>query len=181
VSCWILTWNASNWTVYGSIIDYSKKQDLVRSVSWCTSSDPSTKRSLSVMQEHPSTAIGIKQIKHNHSPCHQCCSFNWQNELYTISSTNPRWAFVVDYGPFSLWVIHKEGLCHSSGNINRLMMMIMTLQLFWPPVMVLYSRATQEVTGSISVQYKHLCALIVFVFGLGVSIYNLKVFDGRLV
>jgi hypothetical protein len=29
---------------------------------------------------------------------------------------------VVGYGPFSLWVIHKEGLCPSSGDINRLMM-----------------------------------------------------------
>jgi hypothetical protein len=32
---------------------------------------------------------------------------------------------VVGYGPFSLWVIHKEGLCPSSGDINRLMMMMM--------------------------------------------------------
>jgi hypothetical protein len=31
---------------------------------------------------------------------------------------------VVGYGPFSLWVIHKEGLCPSSGDINRLMMMM---------------------------------------------------------
>jgi hypothetical protein len=30
----------------------------------------------------------------------------------------------VGYGPFSLCVIHKEGLCPSSGDINRLMMMI---------------------------------------------------------
>jgi hypothetical protein len=29
---------------------------------------------------------------------------------------------VVGYGPFSLWVIHKEALCPSSGDINRLMM-----------------------------------------------------------
>jgi hypothetical protein len=28
----------------------------------------------------------------------------------------------VGYGPFSLCVIHKEGLCPSSGDINRLMM-----------------------------------------------------------
>jgi hypothetical protein len=27
------------------------------------------------------------------------------------------------FGPFSLCVIHKEGLCPSSGDINRLMMM----------------------------------------------------------
>jgi hypothetical protein len=28
------------------------------------------------------------------------------------------------YGTFSLCVIHKEGLCHNSGDINRLMMMM---------------------------------------------------------
>jgi hypothetical protein len=33
-------------------------------------------------------------------------------------------ARVLGYGPFSLWAIHKEGLCPSSGDINRLMMMI---------------------------------------------------------
>jgi hypothetical protein len=31
---------------------------------------------------------------------------------------------VVGYGPFSLCIIDKEGLCPSSGDINRLMMMI---------------------------------------------------------
>jgi hypothetical protein len=39
--------------------------------------------------------------------------------------TNPYWALVVGYGPFSLCVIHKEGLCPSSGDINRLKMMMM--------------------------------------------------------
>jgi hypothetical protein len=34
---------------------------------------------------------------------------------------------VVGYGPFSLCVIHKEGLCPSSGDINRLMMMTITM------------------------------------------------------
>jgi hypothetical protein len=29
----------------------------------------------------------------------------------------------VNYGSFSLCVIHKEGLCPNSGDINRLMMM----------------------------------------------------------
>jgi hypothetical protein len=38
---------------------------------------------------------------------------------------NSHWARVVGYGPFSLWVIHKEGLCLSSGDINRLMMIMM--------------------------------------------------------
>jgi hypothetical protein len=31
------------------------------------------------------------------------------------------------YGPFSLCIIHKKGLCPSSGDINRLMMMIIGL------------------------------------------------------
>jgi hypothetical protein len=39
--------------------------------------------------------------------------------------TNPHWARVVGYDPFSLWVIHKEGLCPSSGDINRLMIVCM--------------------------------------------------------
>jgi hypothetical protein len=34
----------------------------------------------------------------------------------------------VGYGPFSLWLIHKEGLYPSSGDINRLMMMMMMIQ-----------------------------------------------------
>jgi hypothetical protein len=38
--------------------------------------------------------------------------------------TNPHWAHVVGYGPFSLYVIHKEGLCPSGGDFNRLMMMV---------------------------------------------------------
>jgi hypothetical protein len=37
----------------------------------------------------------------------------------------------VGYGPVSWWVIHKEGLCPSSGGINRLMMMMTTLFLPW--------------------------------------------------
>jgi hypothetical protein len=34
---------------------------------------------------------------------------------------------VVGYGPFSLSVFHKEGLCPSSGDINRLTMMMMNV------------------------------------------------------
>jgi hypothetical protein len=41
---------------------------------------------------------------------------------HTHSPTNPHWARVVGYGPFSLCLIHKEGFCSSSGDINRLMM-----------------------------------------------------------
>jgi hypothetical protein len=45
--------------------------------------------------------------------------------LQLIALTNLHWARLVGYGSFSLWVIHKEGLCPSSGDINRLMMMMM--------------------------------------------------------
>jgi hypothetical protein len=46
--------------------------------------------------------------------------------LQFLAPTNPHWARVVRYGPVSilLCVIHKEGLCTSSGDINRLMMMM---------------------------------------------------------
>jgi hypothetical protein len=41
--------------------------------------------------------------------------------LQSLALTHKHWAHVVDYGPFSLCVIYKEGLCCSSGHINRLM------------------------------------------------------------
>jgi hypothetical protein len=47
--------------------------------------------------------------------------------LQSIAPTNPHWAHVVGYGPFSLCVIHKEGLFPSSEDINRLMMMMIFL------------------------------------------------------
>jgi hypothetical protein len=40
--------------------------------------------------------------------------------------TNPHWARMMGYGPFSLWVIHKERLCPRSEDIIRLMMMIIS-------------------------------------------------------
>jgi hypothetical protein len=43
--------------------------------------------------------------------------------LQSLAPTNPHWARVVGYGPFTLCVIHKEVLCPSSGDINRLMML----------------------------------------------------------
>jgi hypothetical protein len=41
----------------------------------------------------------------------------------TAFAVNPHWARVVVYGPFSLGVIHKKGLCPNSGNINSLMIL----------------------------------------------------------
>jgi hypothetical protein len=43
--------------------------------------------------------------------------------LQLLAATNPHWARV-GYGPFSSCEIHKEALCPSSGDINRLMMMM---------------------------------------------------------
>jgi hypothetical protein len=45
-----------------------------------------------------------------------------------VEPTNPHWALVVGYGPFSLLVIHKEGLCPGSGDINRLMMIVFCVE-----------------------------------------------------
>jgi hypothetical protein len=45
--------------------------------------------------------------------------------LQSLAPTNPHWARVV-YGPFSLCVIYKEGLCPSSRDINRLMIMMIS-------------------------------------------------------
>jgi hypothetical protein len=49
--------------------------------------------------------------------------------LQSLAPTNQHWARVVGYGPFSLYVIHKEGLYPSSGDINRLMTMMMFFML----------------------------------------------------
>jgi hypothetical protein len=35
----------------------------------------------------------------------------------TFPPTNPYWARVVGYGPFSLWVIHKEGCAPAVGTL----------------------------------------------------------------
>jgi hypothetical protein len=45
--------------------------------------------------------------------------------LQSLAPTNLHWALVVGYSPFSLCVIHKEGLCPvACGDIIRLMMMM---------------------------------------------------------
>jgi hypothetical protein len=47
-------------------------------------------------------------------------------QLQPLAPTNPHWARVVRYGPLSMCVIQKESLYPSSGDINRLMMMMKT-------------------------------------------------------
>jgi hypothetical protein len=48
--------------------------------------------------------------------------------LQSLAPTNPHWARVVGYGPFSLYVIHEEFLCLSSGDINRLVLILMNYE-----------------------------------------------------
>jgi hypothetical protein len=50
--------------------------------------------------------------------------------VFAVVSTHHPALRVVGYGPSSLWVIHKESLCLSSGDINRLMMMNTTRRRF---------------------------------------------------
>jgi hypothetical protein len=45
--------------------------------------------------------------------------------LQSLAPTNPHSARVVGYGPFSLRLTHMEGLCPSSEDMNRLMMVMM--------------------------------------------------------
>jgi hypothetical protein len=45
--------------------------------------------------------------------------------LQSLAPINPRWARVVSYNPFSCCVIHKEGLCPSNRDFNRLMIIMM--------------------------------------------------------
>jgi hypothetical protein len=40
--------------------------------------------------------------------------------LQSLAPTNTQWARVVGYGSFSFCVIHKEGLCLNSGDMNRM-------------------------------------------------------------
>jgi hypothetical protein len=47
--------------------------------------------------------------------------------LQSLAPTNSHWACVVGYDPFSLCMIYKEGMCPSSGDIDRLMMMMMMM------------------------------------------------------
>jgi hypothetical protein len=50
--------------------------------------------------------------------------------LQSIAPTNQHWVRVVGYSPFSLCVIHKEGQCPSSGDINRLIMVMVSIDIY---------------------------------------------------
>jgi hypothetical protein len=47
--------------------------------------------------------------------------------LQPLAPTNPHWARVVVYGPFSLCLTHKEGFFPSCGDNNRLMMIMLMM------------------------------------------------------
>jgi hypothetical protein len=51
--------------------------------------------------------------------------------LQSLAPANSHWTCVVGNDPFSLCVIHKEGLCPSSRDINRLMMSFTFLVIFF--------------------------------------------------
>jgi hypothetical protein len=53
--------------------------------------------------------------------------FKYTNTCIAKCRTNSHWARVGGYSTFTLCVIHKEGLYPSSGDINRLMMIMMMM------------------------------------------------------
>jgi hypothetical protein len=53
-----------------------------------------------------------KTLSSQAPPCFGRHLSRWSRlHLQSLAPTNTHWARVVGYGPFSLWVIHKEGLC----------------------------------------------------------------------
>jgi hypothetical protein len=67
-----------------------------------------------------------KKLLSRASPClgrHVTVAHRYAH-LQLLTPINPHWARVAGYGPFSLCVIHMEGLCPSIRDINRLMMMM---------------------------------------------------------
>jgi hypothetical protein len=67
--------------------------------------------------------------------------------IHFILSTNPYWARVVGCGPFSLWIILKEGLWPSSGDIKRLMMMTHFIIFFTSMYQYHYFKLTRMCTN----------------------------------
>ncbi|RVE45388.1 hypothetical protein evm_009960 [Chilo suppressalis] len=69
--------------------------------------------------------------------------------LQSLAPTNPHWARVVGHGPISILttsVAEWEGLCPSSGDINRLMMMMMIFVLFMKIKVTIKIRPVPAVT-----------------------------------
>jgi hypothetical protein len=85
--------------------------------------------------------------------------------LQSLAPTNLHWARGVGYSPFSLWVIHKESLCPSSRDINRLMMMMMMILRAWHRISD-YSAVIYPLSRI------HNTSLIKVNFGLDECVYN---------
>jgi hypothetical protein len=72
-----------------------------------------------------------KTLSSRAPPCFGGTLSRWSRlHLQSLAPINPHSARVVGYGPFSLWVIRKVGLCPSIGDIKRLMMMMMNVAGF---------------------------------------------------
>jgi hypothetical protein len=86
---------------------------------------------------------------------------------------------MVGYGSYSLWVIHKEGLVPSGGDINKLMMNTISIRLLRRPIWR-SDRNTRLLRKRSLVRFPHnanICVHVhVFLYWvvLGVSMYNTK-------
>jgi hypothetical protein len=60
----------------------------------------------------------------------QVLTYDYNYSVFMCATSYSHWVRVVGYGPFSLCVIHKEGLCPSNGDLNWLMMMMMCATLY---------------------------------------------------
>jgi hypothetical protein len=75
--------------------------------------------------------------------------------LQSLAPTNPLWACVVGYGPFSLCVSIRKA-CTSAVSINRLMMLVKDKELHWIFIGKTnnYARPT-SLTAAIHTPWKH--------------------------
>jgi hypothetical protein len=60
------------------------------------------------------------------------CYLNFIREAFLT-----HWARVVGFGPVSLCVMYNEGMCPSSGDINRMMMMMIMLMMLMLMMMMM--------------------------------------------
>jgi hypothetical protein len=63
------------------------------------------------------------------------------NTLTAFVPTNPGCVRVVGYGPFSLFVNHKDGLCPNSRDIKMMMMMMTVMMVVVVMMMMMMNNA----------------------------------------
>jgi hypothetical protein len=108
------------WVINRLMMNSSSPIDFGRGARW--SSGQCARRAIAEAKQR-SQCSAIGWVTNLLSRASEGTLSRWSRlHLQSLAPTNPHWARVVGYGPFSLWVIHKEGLCPSSGDINRLMM-----------------------------------------------------------